>query len=51
VLCRAVEEQPGARYELERRGVAWRPLGFGSNVLADDGASYYVIGEFERIES
>jgi len=30
-------------YELDQAGVAWRPLGSGSNVLADDGVHHYVI--------
>ena len=30
-------------YELEQQGIAWRPLGSGSNVLADDGEHHYVI--------
>src|SRR6266446_5452313 len=30
-------------HELEKRSVAWRPLGSGSNVLADDGAHHYAI--------
>jgi len=30
-------------YELDQAGVAWRPLGSGSNVLADDGNHHYVI--------
>ena len=29
--------------ELARKEIAWRPLGSGSNVLADDGAHHYVI--------
>lgn len=29
--------------ELEKREIAWRPLGSGSNVLADDGEHHYVI--------
>src|SRR5207253_2836063 len=30
-------------HDLDLRGIAWRPLGSGSNVLADDGAHHYVI--------
>ncbi len=38
------EEQAAAVvYELERAGVGWRPLGSGSNVLADDGEHHYVV--------
>src|SRR5438045_358110 len=38
VLSPANEDQAAALvHELEQRAVAWRPLGSGSNVLADDG--------------
>src|SRR5258706_1871654 len=38
------EEQAAALVsELEKRSVAWRPLGSGSNVLADDGTHHYAI--------
>jgi UDP-N-acetylmuramate dehydrogenase len=30
-------------HAMDRAGVAWRPLGSGSNVLADDGEHHYVI--------
>src|SRR6201988_1138222 len=30
-------------YELEKAGIGWRPLGSGSNVLADDGEHRYVV--------
>src|SRR6185295_9872592 len=30
-------------YELEKAGIGWRPLGSGSNVLADDGDHHYVV--------
>lgn len=30
-------------HELDQKKVAWRPLGSGSNVLADDGEHHYVI--------
>jgi len=30
-------------YELEQVGIGWRPLGSGSNVLADDGDHRYVV--------
>jgi UDP-N-acetylmuramate dehydrogenase len=44
VLTPDREEQAAALvFELEKRGVAWRPLGSGSNVLADDGAHHYAI--------
>ncbi|HEY0547899.1 MAG TPA: UDP-N-acetylmuramate dehydrogenase [Pyrinomonadaceae bacterium] len=38
------EEQAAAVvYEFERAGVAWRALGSGSNVLADDAEHHYVV--------
>ena len=30
-------------HALAQKEIAWRPLGSGSNVLADDGAHHYVI--------
>jgi UDP-N-acetylmuramate dehydrogenase len=38
-------------YQLEQRGVAWRPLGSGSNVLADDGAHHYVIVSLKELKA
>ncbi|MDX6560137.1 MAG: UDP-N-acetylmuramate dehydrogenase, partial [Blastocatellia bacterium] len=32
-------------------GVAWRPLGSGSNVLADDGAHHYVIVSLKELKA
>src|SRR5438093_13175008 len=44
VLSPQTEEQAAALVrELEQKEIAWRPLGSGSNVLADDGAHHYVI--------
>ena len=44
VLSPLSEEQAAALvHELARKEIAWRPLGSGSNVLADDGAHHYVI--------
>lgn len=44
VLSPHTEEQAAALvHELEQQEIAWRPLGSGSNVLADDGAHHYVI--------
>src|SRR5260370_39998636 len=44
VLSPQTEEQAAAlAHELAQKGIAWRPLGSGSNVLADDGAHHYVI--------
>ncbi|HJZ81945.1 MAG TPA: UDP-N-acetylmuramate dehydrogenase [Pyrinomonadaceae bacterium] len=44
VLAPKTEAQAAALIdELEKRDIAWRPLGSGSNVLADDGEHHYVI--------
>lgn len=44
VISPDTEEQAAAAvYELDQADVAWRPLGSGSNVLADDGDHHYVI--------
>jgi len=36
--------------ELARKEIAWRPLGSGSNVLADDGAHHYVILSLKELK-
>ena len=44
VVSPQTEEQAAALvHELDQKEIAWRPLGSGSNVLADDGAHHYVI--------
>ena len=44
VISPQTEQQAAAVvYELDQAGIAWRPLGSGSNVLADDGEHHYVI--------
>jgi len=44
VVAPETEEQAAAIvYELDQAGVGWRPLGSGSNVLADDGDHHYVV--------
>lgn len=44
VISPKTEEQAAALVgELEKNDIAWRPLGSGSNVLADDGEHHYVI--------
>jgi len=51
VLSPGSEEQAAALvHELEQRGVAWRPLGSGSNVLADDGAHHYAIVSLKELK-
>lgn len=44
VISPETEEQAAAIvYELKKVGIGWRPLGSGSNVLADDGEHHYVV--------
>ena len=44
VIAPDTEEQAAAIvHELDRAGIGWRPLGSGSNVLADDGDHHYVV--------
>jgi UDP-N-acetylmuramate dehydrogenase len=44
VISPETEEQAAAIvYELEQAGIGWRPLGSGSNVLADDHDHHYVV--------
>src|SRR5256885_14117615 len=44
VLSPQTEEQAAALvHAVEQKEIAWRPLGSGSNVLADDGAHHYAI--------
>lgn len=52
VLSPGTEEQAATLvHELEQRGVAWRPLGSGSNVLADDGAHHYAIVSLKGLKA
>ena len=44
VIAPDTEEQAAAIvYELDQAGIGWRPLGSGSNVLADDGDHHYIV--------
>src|ERR1041384_143602 len=44
VITPETEEKAAALVdELDKAGIAWRPLGSGSNVLADDGEHRYVV--------
>src|SRR5712692_7948125 len=38
-------------HELEQRVVVWRPLGSGSNVLADDGVHHYAIVSLKELKA
>src|SRR5215475_3073593 len=52
VLSPQSEEQAAALIgELEKREIAWRPLGSGSNVLADDGEHHYVIVSLKELKA
>ena len=51
VISPQTEEQAAAVvYEMDRAGIAWRPLGSGSNVLADDGEHHYVILSLKELK-
>ncbi|HJY26628.1 MAG TPA: UDP-N-acetylmuramate dehydrogenase [Pyrinomonadaceae bacterium] len=44
VIAPETEEQAAAIvHELDQAGIGWRPLGSGSNILADDGDHHYVV--------
>jgi len=52
VLSPKTEAQAAALvHSLEEKGIAWRPLGSGSNVLADDGEHHYVIVSLKDLKS
>lgn len=52
VLSPQTEAQAAALvHELEQQGIAWRPLGSGSNVLADDGEHHYVIVSLKALKA
>jgi UDP-N-acetylmuramate dehydrogenase len=51
VISPETEEQAAALvYELDQTGIGWRPLGSGSNVLADDGDHHYVILSLKELK-
>jgi UDP-N-acetylmuramate dehydrogenase len=52
VISPKTEEQAAALVkELEKNDIAWRPLGSGSNVLADDGEHHYVIVSLKELKA
>src|SRR5213083_947724 len=52
VLSPRAEEQAAALvHDLEQQAIAWRPLGSGSNVLADDGEHHYVIVSLKALKA
>jgi UDP-N-acetylmuramate dehydrogenase len=51
VISPETEEQAAAMvYKMDQAGIAWRPLGSGSNVLADDGEHHYVILSLKELK-
>ena len=51
VLSPETEEQAAAIvYELDRAGIAWRALGSGSNILADDSDHHYVVLSLKELK-
>lgn len=52
VISPVTEEQAAALvHELEASDIPWRPLGSGSNVLADDGEHHYVIVSLKDLKA
>ena len=52
VISPKTEEQAAAFvHELEQSEIPWRPLGSGSNVLADDGEHHYVIVSLKDLKA
>ena len=52
VISPKTEEQAAALVgEFEKNKIAWRPLGSGSNVLADDGEHHYVIVSLKDLKA
>jgi UDP-N-acetylmuramate dehydrogenase len=52
VLSPTTEEQAAVlTHELEQQNIPWRPLGSGSNVLADDGEHHYVIVSLKELKA
>lgn len=52
VVSPTSEEQAAALVgEFEKNDIAWRPLGSGSNILADDGEHHYVIVSLKGLKS
>lgn len=51
VLSPQNEEQAAAVvYEMDQAGIAWRALGSGSNILADDGDHHYVVLSLKELK-
>jgi UDP-N-acetylmuramate dehydrogenase len=51
VISPETEEQAALLvHELDRKGIAWRALGSGSNVLADDAEHHYVVVSLKELK-
>ncbi|HEV7375077.1 MAG TPA: UDP-N-acetylmuramate dehydrogenase [Pyrinomonadaceae bacterium] len=51
VISPVTEEQAAATvFELDQSGIAWRALGSGSNVLADDADHHYVVVSLKELK-
>ncbi len=50
VLPESEAQAAAVVYEFEKARVAWRPLGSGSNILADDGAHHYVVLSLKELK-
>lgn len=51
VLSPQTEEQAAALvHEMDQAGIAWRALGSGSNILADDGDHHYVVLSLKELK-
>jgi UDP-N-acetylmuramate dehydrogenase len=51
VVPQTEEEAAALVDEFDRKNIAWRPLGSGSNVLADDGEHHYVIMSLKELKT
>src|ERR1051325_4694251 len=51
VISPANEEQAAAVvHAMDQAGIGWRPLGSGSNILADDGGHHYVVLSLKELK-
>jgi len=50
VLPETEAEAAAVVHEFDKAGIAWRPLGSGSNILADDGAHHYVVLSLKELK-
>src|SRR5437588_7031364 len=51
VLSPETEDQAAAIVnEMDKAGIGWRPLGSGSNILADDGDHHYIVLSLKELK-